>query len=486
MIRFLCSSCSEHLAVPEQDGGTIGWCPKCRNPYTAPRSTGPIGVMERRQPPPPPPPITIPRPLMILFMILAGAMLVGFLYAIIDSAKSRLPSRSRADNYAPQAPPPPAPTTHGEPTRPEADIDGEPWTFDPPPRLNSPYPLSVRYLQKLPTDGFPVSPEPVSGTIYFATLSGKFYALNPQTLEVEKHKLAQGFHGFSRDGARLKAAFDPRLKFQTIAEFDEPIDGDDDNVFSLTRKLGGCELPNDWIMPTPTVCFRGKYYSCAYGAVRVLDKGVAAEFKSPLKNLNHWRIALLPTGPAGFNNWGVFELDEHLCPIKRVINLRNEPNDNTISSCLASDGKTLCYVSTGSKTTWMQIWTLDAKTKLRETEVSYQPSNSGNNVSGLERSRLIAVGGGYLFSGHDLIWLPADTRRPVQFTLPAAAPWTNEAMTESMRQFVEKSQREKNFTPAVLANDKIFVGHADGGLYIFDAAAFTAHPRDARSAAANP
>src|SRR5258706_1005817 len=387
MIRFICSSCSEHLAVPEQDGGTIGWCHRCRNPYTAPRSTAAIGVMERRQPLPPPPPITIPKPLMIFRVIVAGVILVGSLYAIIDSARSKLPPSARADNPAPQVPPP-NPIPSADAARPEADVNGEPWTFDPQPRIRTSFPLTAHYLQKLPTDEFQITPEQVNATIYFGDPNGRISALNPQTLQVEKHKLGNGFYGLSREGTKLKAALDQPFRFQTIAEFDQPIEsGDSDDVFDMSRKLGGYELPNDWLMPAPTVYFRGKYYSCAVGSVKVLDKGVASEFKTPLKNLKFWKIALLPTGPAGFDNWGVFELDEHLCPIKRVINLRNAPNENHITSCLAGDGQTLCFVSTGSNTTWMQIWSLDARSKLREIEVPFKLPQSSSRRLFLETNR---------------------------------------------------------------------------------------------------
>ena len=179
-----------------------------------------------------------------------------------------LPPSARADNSKPQVPPPPHPIPSADATRPEADVNGEPWTFDPHPRIRTAFPLTAHYLQKLPTDGFSVTPEHVNGTIYFGAPYGTIFAVNAQTLQVERHKLGGGFYGFSREGTKLKAAFDPQFKFETIAEFDQPIEsGDSDDVFALSRKLGGYELPNDWLMPAPTVYFRGKYYSCAVGAV---------------------------------------------------------------------------------------------------------------------------------------------------------------------------------------------------------------------------
>src|SRR5205823_5029720 len=124
---------------------------------------------------PPPPPITIPKPLMIFFVIVAGAILVGSLYAIIDSARSKLPPSARADNSKPQVPPPPHPIPSADATRPEADVNGEPWTFDPHPRIRTAFPLTAHYLQKLPTDGFSVTPEHVNGTIYFGAPYGTIF-----------------------------------------------------------------------------------------------------------------------------------------------------------------------------------------------------------------------------------------------------------------------------------------------------------------------
>jgi hypothetical protein len=52
------------------------------------------------------------------------------------------------------------------------------------------------------------------------------------------------------------------------------------------------------------------------------------------------------------------------------------------------------------------------------------------------------------------------------------------------REAFEKEQMAKNFTPAVLVNNRIFAGHVDGGMYVFDVAAF-AGSESARGVAAS-
>ena len=56
------------------------------------------------------------------------------------------------------------------------------------------------------------------------------------------------------------------------------------------------------------------------GTVLVLDGGEVREYKSTLGPIQSWQIHLSPWGPPlGYGSCGVYELDEHLCPARRLV-----------------------------------------------------------------------------------------------------------------------------------------------------------------------
>src|SRR5213075_1779471 len=96
MIRFFCASCSAPLGVADQDAGTIGWCPHCRDPYMVPRASQPLGTIQRR-PFSPPQPLSLPKPVLIVSSLIAISLLLGFLYAIVDSTRRKPILEPRAE-----------------------------------------------------------------------------------------------------------------------------------------------------------------------------------------------------------------------------------------------------------------------------------------------------------------------------------------------------------------------------------------------------
>ncbi len=355
------------------------------------------------------------------------------------------------------------------------NVDGI--AFDPPPRVAIGSPSMVKPIKTITTARFLCDPEHVNGTVYFGARFGEIYAINAQSLEVETRKLAINFSGFHRDGKQFKAAIGAANSFRTIAEFNEPIDPmDPQNVYTVGGKLGEYTFPNDWRFPSPTVLYKGRYYSCDYGQVKILDEGKASTYRSNLEHPSYWRIALLPTGPAGYDNRSVFELDQHLCPIHRVIHLHDGlPGDSPVayvSSSLASDGQTLCFVSTYRSIASMQIWSLDGRQKLAEIPVSIYPMPPDNGDVRTEANRIAVVAGGYLFSGSELTWLSAEGR-PRRFQLNGIAPPLERVTVIDLNRDQRASfQQSKNFTPPLVVNDRIFVGHVDAGIYVFDSSSF--------------
>jgi hypothetical protein len=211
--------------------------------------------------------------------------------------------------------------------------------------------------------------------------------------------------------------------------------------------------------------------------VKILDAGKASAYRSNLEHVSYWRIALLPTGPVGYDNRSVFQLDQHLCPVHRVIHLHDglpgDSPDPYVSASLASDGKTLCFVSTYRSIASMQIWSLDGRQKLAEIPVSINPLPPYNGDIRSEGNRIAVVGGGYFFSGGELTWLSADAS-PKRFQLNSLATSSLQRVTVMDLNGGGRAPhpQDKNFTPPLVVNDKIFVGHVDRGIYVFDTSSF--------------
>ena len=335
--------------------------------------------------------------------------------------------------------------------------------FDPPPRLPIASPSVVKPIETIRTGRFLCDPERVYGTVYFGTRFGEIYAVDAQSLDVQTRKLAINFSGFHRDGKQFKAATGLAYSFRTIAEFNEPIEPmDPQNVYTVGGKLGGYTLPDDWRIPSPTVLYQGRYYSCDYGQVKIFEEGKVTVYRSNLEHPSYWKIALLPTGPAGYDNRSVFELDEHLCPVRRIIHLHDglagDSPEAYVSSSLASDGKTLCFVSTYRSIASMQIWSLDGKEKIRECAVTAERdiTNQGQYFRAAGR-RLFAVNGGYVYCGGELSWMPASEGDVLRF-LP---------------QGQRGAFAQKNLTPPLIVGNNLFVASEAGGIFSFDLSMFS-------------
>jgi hypothetical protein len=214
------------------------------------------------------------------------------------------------------------------------------------------------------------------------------------------------------------------------------------------------------------------------GTVKVLEGGKVTEHTSTLGGIGLWKIALLPQGPMGYDNTSVFALDEHLVPTKRLINLEAEVgrySQARINSFLASNEKTLCFVSAYQNKARMMIWSPHGSKKFREASVTY------NETATIEGNRLVLLGDGYLFCGGEITWLPIAGRAALRFTAQPIAPGAQAAQTSlqsrrrsAMSVAPASGSKVQNFTPPVIAADKIFVGHSSGGVYVFETSLFAA------------
>jgi Tol biopolymer transport system component len=257
--------------------------------------------------------------------------------------------------------------------------------------------------------------------------------------------------------------------------------------------LNGKPVPFAWTQhgsaEKQVVFYQGKYFRALIGGkTKMLDGDkVTLHQGSPVVGVVMWKIALLPSGPMGYDNTSVYELNEHLRPTKRIINLDEVGRWTSIrvNSSLAGDGKTLCFVSAYNNKARMMVWSLDGKQKLREMPVTY------NETATTEGRRLTAIGDGYLFCGGELTFLPAGDGPFGQYVAKSGTD-SSSPTAMNRRGVVAPSptaaanKKVQNFTPPVVMGNKLFVGHAGGNVYVFDTSTFSAAAGTSGSAATSP
>jgi hypothetical protein len=365
--------------------------------------------------------------------------------------------------------------------------------FDPAPQVSNPTTRPVAAARQIKTAQSLVTPVQVNDTVYFAARDGSFYTLKADTLEfAQLPKLIEPVQRLLRDGTKLKAESLQPIP-QTAIDFDSPIDSiDPENVdpSGTALKVGGKTLPLKFRQhltgEKQVILFEDKLWRPTSGGnIKVLEAGKVTEYTTEVVGMGLWRIALLPQGPLGYDNASVYALDEHLCPTKRMINVDPDVgrwSQARINSFLASNEKTLCFVSAYSNKARMMIWSPHGSKKFREVPVTY------NETATTEGNRLAVLGDGYLFCGGEITWLPIVGGAPLRFTTqpvtPVAAP---SVRTQRRAMTVAPSgSKVQNFTPPIVTADKIFVGHAGGNVYVFETSTFSAGSGSSGTADTSP
>jgi outer membrane protein assembly factor BamB len=279
-------------------------------------------------------------------------------------------------------------------------------------------------------------------TVYAGTSAGWVYAINTRTLEVERTE-------HPGTVARLALAAGVKAHFYGGPPQDLRGRSDDDPPSPV-------EGPREWNMSSgydgPPVRWRGKdYRPLGGGNVRVLDGVEVREYKTALGPIRSWQICLSPWGPPlGYGTGGVYELDEHLCPTRRLI----PTGADTDAALPAGDSQTLGLVAHTSRGGVLQVWTRDGGRMLREQEVN------ALGPIGWGAGHLLAVGGGYLLAAGDVAWVPASADGPAWRFGFGADP--GRALPKI--HFAHVSL----FGTPLVRDNLVFVGCRDGAVYVFD------------------
>ncbi|HEV8379859.1 MAG TPA: hypothetical protein VGP99_13495 [Tepidisphaeraceae bacterium] len=365
--------------------------------------------------------------------------------------------------------------------------------FDPAPKVANPTTRPVAAAKQLKTAQSLVTPVHVNDTVYFAAKNGSFYSIKTDSLElVEQPKLIEPVQRLVRDGTKLKAeSLQPTP--QTAIDFGssiEAIDPENMDPSGTATKLNGKNLPLKFRQhltgEKQVVLYRDKLWRPTSGGnIKVLEAGKVTEYTTEVVGIGLWKIALLPQGPLGYDNASVYALDEHLCPTKRLINVDPDVgrwSQSRINSFLASNEKTLCFVSAYNNKARMMIWSPHGSKKFREVPVTY------SETATTEGNRLTLLGDGYLFCGGEITWLPITGGAPLRFGIQPATPAAQPSIRTQRRAATTPPTMTKvqNFTPPIITADKVFVGHASGGVYVFETSAFTGASAASDTATTSP
>jgi hypothetical protein len=369
--------------------------------------------------------------------------------------------------------------------------------LDPPPQIANPTTKPVVAAKQIKTAPSLTTPVLVNDTVYIAAKDGSFYSIKTDTLNVAQlPKLNEPVQRLFRDGTSLKAESLQPIP-QTAMDFGTPIDSNDPSDFDpsgTAMKFNGKTIPTKFRQhlagEKQVLIYQDKLWRPTMGGtIKVLENAKVTEYNSTVAGIGLWKIALLPQGPLGFDNTSVYALDEHLVPTKRLINLEAEAGKYSqvrINSFLASNEKTLCFLSSCNNKARMMIWSPHGSKKFREVPVTH------NETIATEGNRLLLLGDGYLFCGGEITYLPIAGGAPLRFTTqplaPAPAPSVR-TQRRSMTVAPTSASKVQNFTPPVIAADKIFVGHAAGSVYVFDLSTFvtgSSPDNGSRSADTNP
>ncbi|HKB00862.1 MAG TPA: PQQ-binding-like beta-propeller repeat protein, partial [Gemmataceae bacterium] len=150
-------------------------------------------------------------------------------------------------------------------------------------------------------------------TVYAGTAAGWLYRIDTRSLEVEKKEYPGPVNWMSAT-AGVKAMFD--RTWQELGAWSES-----DPQAPITGPL-------EWRVVSGrdgrAVRWQGKYYRpVPGGTIKVLEGDTVRSYKTRLDKIDQWEIHVSPWGLLGYGSGGVYELDENLCPARRLIGAAN-------------------------------------------------------------------------------------------------------------------------------------------------------------------
>ena len=325
--------------------------------------------------------------------------------------------------------------------------------------------LSAKFglVRRIPSGPVTAAPTVIGHDVYFGDRAGAAIAIDSRTLSViGRRQLPASVDRLFRSGDRLLAMCNDRVP-RLLAQFAAPVD-DPAEVNPDLSRLSVDDL-RDWSSVAPddgtsTIQYQGRYYRAVHGgAVKVTDGARYRLVPAAALGVESWDLALLPTGPIGYSDAGLWKLNRVLAPVEKIasFDIDATPAPRVM---IASDKTTIAVARpAGGEGDWVL--------EIRSPDGSQVLSTHPCAAAAHDRGRLIPLAGGYLLVGQELAWYPA-AGDGWRFTLG------DHSSTIHRDGIVE-------FTAPALSSGRLFVGSADGGIYVFDTARITETNRTATS-----
>jgi len=193
------------------------------------------------------------------------------------------------------------------------------------------------------------------------------------------------------------------------------------------------------------VLHRGRlYYPAAGGGSGSFD-GERGETHPPRLEVRQYRVNPLGDRPVAFGEGGVYKVDEHLRPVKRLIELPGRAAGAVIHRGVIV---ALCERPDGSGARTLQAWSgTGAKLALH-----HSPRRRYGGLT--DAPALLPFGGGVLLVGRELAYVEPDSRDAVWRFWPGDG----------------RAGSRTTFRRPIILGDGVFVTHRSGHLYLFSKA----------------
>jgi outer membrane protein assembly factor BamB len=322
----------------------------------------------------------------------------------------------------------------------------------------------VGLVDRMPLGPSEIKPLQVGPLLYLATSAGRVVKLHPPSqVVIQDEQLPAGIFGLNWIEGRLFAQLHPGLT-HLLAE---------SPLYQPIRRPLPMSLQNNpsWLEPRqqhftadePIFHQRKIFRPAGNGQVIHYDRSTS-QIQKPdavLPEVVSFRLTQTPLGYLAHGTGGIYKVDpQTLLPVETLIDpsqpveSRRPANRPCLVTHVASDEDSLAFVVRDLSEHRLEIWRLNPLEQVRTTRIQSSTDRD------MDRDRLRALAGGYLWVGGELLYQSKNLDQPRRLL-----EITNLFEWDRDRSY----RRWPRFSPPVdLPGDRIGATHTHGGFWVFD------------------